>query len=681
MKRLLILVIVALIFAAVAGALSQYALGTRGAPRAAQEDDHGDDGGDDHGDDGDGGDGGGGSDGGDDAGGDHGDDGGDHEGGSAEGHTDDASDSPTYGYLDGDSGLAMFEGIVFDPDKDMDAMREAGLFGDGPDPVKTGVGAASDPIDGYFDPSSGAVFDPDGVQYYDPATGQFDPNHQFVSDPHRGGDDAAVGQFIDDDGHFIGGTEVFIGNDFSMNEGGMFVDESNGLFVDPATGQVFDSSGVQFYDSKTGEPIDLDFNSPQYVAGEFTYGYSPEKSLGFRGHMIGEGTEVFEGVEFGMNAGGMMVDSNASLFMDPSTGQVYDSGGVQFYDPKTGEPIELDVNSAQYAAGDFTYTYDPNEALGFKPRVNLGLRFEEAIMASGQTAAFTSEDFINKGGDFAYGIAHDMDHRGFQDLGSDAVAGMYEAMDHDQFLGLDGGQMAGMFAAMNGYQIQGFDPADVAAVASAMSRQDFGLLDPDSAVGMFNSMGVDESLDLEAEALAGLINEFEASHFEELGGEQVSQIVGSLDRDHLASLGRAQALGVASALGESHFVALDSGRLFGLTTAIDANDIGGLGGVVLEIIAGGLDVADLAALDTDLAGEIFEQVSDDALTAFDDSRVEAALDSLDANFFNAGAAGFDSIAGGDTIFDQVYYATPEVLVNLFEGNGLTDVFGGKLFGR
>lgn len=175
MKRLLNLIVVALIFAAVVGALSQYALGTRVATISAQDDDGDDDGGD-HGDDRDDGDS---SDHDDGDASDHDGDGGDHDGASdtGEGHTDDPNDSPTFEYLEGDSGLAMFEGIVFDPATEMDAMREAGLFGEGPDPVKTGVGAPSDPVAGFFDHATGAVFDPLGVQYYDPTTGQFDPEH------------------------------------------------------------------------------------------------------------------------------------------------------------------------------------------------------------------------------------------------------------------------------------------------------------------------------------------------------------------------------------------------------------------------------------------------------------------------------------------------------------------------
>ena len=47
----------------------------------------------------------------------------------------------------------------------------------------------------------------------------------------------AIDQHIDDAREFIGGTEVFIGNNSQLNAGGMAADADAGLFFDPATGQ------------------------------------------------------------------------------------------------------------------------------------------------------------------------------------------------------------------------------------------------------------------------------------------------------------------------------------------------------------------------------------------------------------------------------------------------------------
>ena len=276
MKRLLNLIVVALIFAAVAGGLSQYVLGTSVATISAQDDhDEGVGGADDGG-----------------------------------GHVDLLSDTSTFEYLEGDSGLAMYEGIVFDPAKDMDAMRAAGLFAGGIDPVKTGVGAPSDPIAGYFDPSTGGVFDSGEVQYYDPGTGLFHDEHS-----------------------------------------------------------------------------------------------------------------------------------------------------VQFFDPETG--VLVDRDSADFSEGGLVFEF----------------RSDEALAAYDQAANLAPGDFLQHGGDFSFGLAQDLDFRGFQDLGSDAVSSMLEAMGHDQFLSLEGGRIAGMFGAMDNHQITGFDPGEILDAVQAMQGEHFQHMD------------------------------------------------------------------------------------------------------------------------------------------------------------------------------------------------------------
>ena len=129
-----------------------------------------------------------------------------------------------------------------------------------------------------------------------------------------------------------------------------------------------------------------------------------------------------------------------------------------------------------------------------------------------------------------------------------------------------------------------------------------------------------------------------------------------------------------------HFGGLGATQLLGLTTAIDANDIGTLGSEVLGVIAGNLEIGDLANLDTILAGGIFGQVTDQALSEFDSGRLEAALDALDANFFAAGAEGFDGIPGAVTIFDQLSVDSPDALAALLGDEGTQDFFSGALFG-
>ena len=118
-----------------------------------------------------------------------------------------------------------------------------------------------------------------------------------------------------------------------------------------------------------------------------------------------------------------------------------------------------------------------------------------------------------------------------------------------------------------------------------------------------------------------------------------------------------------------------------MTTAISAQDIGELGSEALSVIAGNLEVNDLANLDGDLASGIFGQVTDDAFGLFDDSRVEAVLEVLDADFFNAGAASFDSLPGGTTIFDQLDLDSPDALLDLIAGQDAGAFFGGLFSGN
>ncbi len=81
-----------------------------------------------------------------------------------------------------------------------------------------------------------------------------------------------------------------------------------------------------------------------------------------------------------------------------------------------------------------------------------------------------------------------------------------------------------------------------------------------------------------------------------------------------------------------------------------------------------------------MAGGIFGLVTDETLSLFDDGRIEAALDALDADFFNGGAADFASLTGGDTIFDQIEFVSPDALVDLLNEQGTLGFFGGVLFG-
>ena len=100
----------------------------------------------------------------------------------------------------------------------------------------------------------------------------------------------------------------------------------------------------------------------------------------------------------------------------------------------------------------------------------------------------------------------------------------------------------------------------------------------------------------------------------------------------------------------------------------------------MESIVGGLDSGDFSALSREKAGELFQGVGDSSISGLPDEHTVAVLDALEANFFEAGAAGFSDIAGRTTAFDQAVLETPPALLDLVAGQGSGGVFGG-LFGR
>ena len=204
-------------------------------------------------------------------------------------------------------------------------------------------------------------------------------------------------------------------------------------------------------------------------------------------------------------------------------------------------------------------------------------------------------------------------------------------------------------------------------------------MDKDSAFAMMEGMGVSQALQLEAAQVAGIVGNLDVDQFQALGADQVGQIASALEGDLLAGLASEAAVGMGSALTADQFGQLASDQVFGLTTAIDATGIGNLGGEVLDVIAESLELSDIAALGSELAAGVFGGVSDQAIASFDADRVEATLDALNADFFGAGAAGFDSIGGGDTAFDLFSFEAPDALQSVV-GDNAESIFGGNLFG-
>ena len=427
-------------------------------------------------------------------------------------------------------------------------------------------------------------------------------------------------------------------DDPGVSSGGYFDD----IGIDEYTFEYFGDTGFAMYQGVIFEPAkDM---AAMRAAGLFSFATDPV-AVG-----VGEPTNAAVGF-FG---------ADAEAFYDAL--RFKDNTAIQFIDANTGEHITPEV--PDFSQGGYTSE----------------LRSEDALSAYEQAAGIAPGQFLELGEEFSFDLAQDLDFRGFSDLGEEAVFEMYEAMG-DQFQSLDGGQIARMFNSLLDSQLHDIGGNEIFDSIGQMNGEDFQGMSSEQAYLLFETMALKQALSLKTEALAGLVSVFDPSQFEELGGNQVVQVVGALSQEDLAGLRNDQALGIATSLNAGQVGQVPPQQLYGLITALEADDIDKLEPAVVTIVAEKIEVDDLVTLDTDLAGAIFGQVRDGAIASFTDDRVRATLVALDADFFSAGAAGFDAIPGVTTIFDQVDFDPPDYLVDLVGGGVGQRLFGGNLFGN
>ena len=84
---------------------------------------------------------------------------------------------------------------------------------------------------------------------------------------------------------------------------------------------------------------------------------------------------------------------------------------------------------------------------------------------------------------------------------------------------------------------------------------------------------------------------------------------------------------------------------------------------MLEAMVKGLEADDLSALSNEKAGAIFEGVGDSVILTLPDDSKDAALDALDANFFDRGTR-FNIDLPKDTLIEQLELETPAALQDL-----------------
>ena len=347
-------------------------------------------------------------------------------------------------------------------------------------------------------------------------------------------------------------------------------------------------------------------------------------------------------------------------------------------------PEDLQTFANTMTGQDIQQYMDPDSAFGMYTNLTsdqiAGLEQGQVGAMFGAMDAANISELAGIGTDVLFDGVSNVPGTDFQFVDPESALAIYDGVG-EKVGALESEQLAGLLGSLPSNQIvENIDPCQVFDLASLIQGQDWGLMDKDSAFGMMEGMGVSQALELEGTQVAGMVNHLEAEQFQSLGADQVGQIASALEADLLGGLGSGAAVGMGSAMSAEHFSQLNSDQVFGLTTAIEATGIDSLAGEVLEAIAESLAVSDIAGLDSDLAAEVFGGVSDEAITSYDAGRTEAALDALDADFFDAGGAGFDSIAGGDTAFDLISFEASEALQSLFTPEVQSLVPGWNLFG-
>ena len=641
MNKIFILLAAFAVVIAVFGSMSQFRLGDGATGVFAQEDHGGDDGGDDGGDHGgdDGGDFGG------DDGGDHvvddgdffgGDDGADHvvddgdffvgdhgdDDGGDHGGDDGSQPLPsgfldlqdfgggeflTFEYLADGSGLALFQGIVFDPDKDLGAMRAAGLFGDGKDPVQTGVGRPSDAVAGYFDAGTGRVFDPNQA----PPEGGFDPSafgHDFLVENFTPGEfhgdfgalfrSEAFGKgeldALFSPGEFRPGDfgSLFDLEDFQAGDFGKFAAVS-GEFVDFA-GHFEEFFGQRGDEAKAATQFFGEFNP-----GDFQ-GFAPDElleqvhQLDFQGFQeLGKGL-VFE------------------LFSEGLAGEIFELRGDQW----AGAISQLDVEEIKSFRPEFiedlVHDFSNEHFLGIGGDQSFAL-FETAFFGEGGIEPggqlprdFDPQGFAEKLEEFSgqlEGFLGAFDQVHYEQLGGNLVAELIGKVD---FAGADfdptvfSAEAAGhAIGAMDFGQVQGLGETVLDIIRNFESGDVSRTWDPQTALNVFNAGDFDQVKGLDQidgligaighEGLAQidddkLVELFEGFKFELTGeefenlsggldGQTIAGLIGNLDQDHLGQVG---SLGILNAFQHisnlEHVGLIDGGVSLNVLTTVGVSE-------------------------------------------------------------------------------------------------------------
>ena len=594
-----------------------------------------------------------------------------------------------FGFIDSDSAIAMLDSIGIDLAVDGGADKLSGLMG-AMDPAQYGHDISIESVIQAFDAMGFEQALTMGGDNLAGIFGVMDAADLGRLDPEQMGqayDQMKGGDFSFIDAESAAAMMESFGFDHALAAGGEQIAGIMGA-MDQAGLSQFDAEQLgQAYDAMKGSDI-RSFMDPNSAAAML-------ETIGIDQAAIGGG-EKLAGLVGAIDPAqyGQQIDKETVLeaFDALTVDQALTMGGDNLAgifgvmdEAKVGQftPEDLQTFANNMTGKDIEQYMDPDSAFGMftnlTPDQKAGLEQGQMGAMFGAMDAAKISEIADFGSDMLFGGVSNVPGTDFQFVDAESALAIYNGVG-EQARNLDGDQLAGLLGAMDHDQIvQNIGVAEVFDLASSIQGQDWSLMDKDSAFAMIEEMGVSQALELEETQVAGMVNSLDAGQFQTLGADQVGQIASFLEGDLLAGLANEAAVGMGSAMSADQFGQMNSAQVFGLTTAINATGIGNLGGEVLEVIAESLEVSDISSMDNELAGGIFGGVSDQAIQSFDLDRLEATLDALNADFFNAGGAGFDSITGGGTTFDLFSIEAPDSLQNVI-GDNAESIFGGNLFG-
>ena len=373
-----------------------------------------------------------------------------------------------------------------------------------------------------------------------------------------------------------------------------------------------------------------------------------------------------------------------SAFVDDLLGSAASAGDLDLSGSQWGGVIgALDIEnilgltdeltSAAFGAldGDDFSLLPPDEAEAL---------FQATILGFDSDLGESFGDSLSSFGDDVHNLLGATDHEFFAEI-KEHMDEIFSSLDFDT-LDLDqsalSGDDLGAIIANLGDQLSDTDTDQLLGGIGLLTNDDFGDWSGGVGLDVIDVLGgVNEILELDQ--LEGIIGSFESGDVSALG-EGLFEVIGAVDFEEGAALLGDFSFGALAAVGADSLGDLDLSDLVGLTNSTGGDDIFNLEGDNLfaladTLLAGG----DLDMVDADALGGVFAGLDFDAISDVLDDVADAAsaLAAVGADLFGSDGAGFDDIAGGDTVYDLLADIAETVLSDVDEGtlNAFAGLFG------